>query len=183
MSAPRDQKPVALSPEEWGNRFWKTACRVLVAEARERLEKPSPRRVQAAWLSYRYSHNEDDADVEVDGENMDADWDEPAADWMNAKKAAVHTVMAANSMDMIAAVRSGELLGAMDVNRRGASDVRFWGINVGTPFELYRLRGVPLRDALPLNDFGSRMTRLRDGRQGWALGRRYADSHPFKRVR
>jgi len=35
-----------------------------------------------------------EADIEVDGESMDTDWDEPAADWMTAKKAAVRQVVA-----------------------------------------------------------------------------------------
>ena len=86
-------------------------------------------------------------------------------------------------MDMVAAVRDGEMLGAMDANRRGARDIRFWGIKTGTPFELYLMHDVPVRDALPLNDFGSRATRFRDGKQAWATARRYAETRPFKRVR
>jgi hypothetical protein len=35
-----------------------------------------------------------EADIEVDGESMDTDWDEPATDWMTAKKAAVRSVVA-----------------------------------------------------------------------------------------
>lgn len=175
------------------------SARVLVAQARECLESSSSGRAVASFLSYHgVEHTEslDEADVEVDGESMDADWDEPATDWMNAKKAAVRTVMAcmskqsgapvlaaAASVDMVAAVRGGELLGAMDANRRGAGDVRFWGVKTGTPFDLYRLRDVPVRDAVPLNDFGSRTTRLSGARQAWALARKYAEPRPFKRVR
>lgn len=222
MSSPDDSKPVAATPEEWGRRLWQRAARVLVASAIKRMEEPGA------------------ADEEVDGDDESGSWDEPAAEWMNAKKAAVRKVMAcmindvaslppigarveritlqagaghvyfedgsfvafsiedmmpkqspspcshtaaAGALDMVAAVRGHEMLGALDVNRRGAQDVRFWGVKVGAPFELYRLHEVPMRDAVPLNDFGSRTTRLRDGKQAWALARRYAESQPFKRVR
>lgn len=219
-----DEGLISVSPEQWGCHVWRLVTRELVAEAMRRdkgLEQPGA------------------ADVEDDGT------DESAADWMNAKRAAVraavrtvmgafindtcrlpaigarterielqegmgrvffedgttisfsindlrpkqseppcHLVMAApESVDMVAAVRDGELLGAMDVNRRGARDVRFWGIKAGTPFELYVLHDVPMWDATVLADFGSRITRIRDGRRAWGLARRYAESHPFKRVR
>lgn len=158
MSATDDQEPVA-------RRVWQQAARVLVARAQRRLEQPG-------------------ADLDVDGDDMEADWDENSTGWLEAKRTAVRAVMAAtSSLDMVVAVRGAELLGAVDVNRRGASDVRFWGVKVGTPFDLYRLRDVPLRDAMPLNDFGARTTRLRDARQGWALARKYAERHPFKRIR
>lgn len=94
-----------------------------------------------------------------------------------------HHVAAQTPMDMVAAVRDGELLGAMGAHRRGAQDVRFWAVKVGTPFDLYALHEVPFRDARPLSDFGSRGTRLRDGKRAWMLARRYAESRPFKRVR
>jgi hypothetical protein len=87
------------------------------------------------------------------------------------------------AVDMVAAVRGNELLGAMDARRRGARDVRFWAVQVGSPFDLFELRGVPMREATLLNDFGSRSTRLPDGRRAWALGRRFADSRPFRRAR
>ena len=159
MSSPDDPKPVGVR-----QRFW----RELVARASKRMEEPGA------------------ADVEVDGDDESGSWDEPAADWMNTNKAAVRQAMnksSAGPLDMVAAVRGREMLGALDVNRRGALDVRFWGVKVGVPFELFRLHDVPMRDAVPLNDFGSRSTRLRDGKQAWALARRYAESQPFKRVR
>jgi len=215
---------MSVRPEEWGRYIWKTTARALVSKAMKDMEEPGA------------------ADVEVDGDDESGSWDEPATDWMNAKKAAVrkvmacaindvsnlppigarvkrivlqegvghlyfedgsyvgfsiedmmpkqsptpcgHSVLAApSSMDMVAAVRDGELLGAIDAHRRGAQDVRFWAIKVGAPFDLYALHDVPVRDARPLNDFGSRNTRFRTGEQAWAAARRYAESWPFRRAR
>lgn len=157
MSASRDQEPVAVKERLW---------RELVARATKRLKEPGA------------------ADVEVDGDDESGSWDDPAADWMNTKKGAVRNVMAnPAALDMVAAVRGRHLLGAIDAGRRGAHDVRFWGAQHEAPFELYLLRGVPMRDAVLLADFGSRTTRLRDGSQAWNLGRRYAEARPFKRVR
>lgn len=153
MSSSRDPKSLS---DDAGRRVWRGVARRLVAKAREDMEEPGA------------------ADVDVDGVDESGSWDEPSAEWMNKS---------ASSLDMVAAVHDGELLAAMDSNRRGASDVRFWAIKLGPPFELYRLSNVPMRDALPLNDFGKRVTRFRDGRQAWALARRYADPRPFKRVR
>jgi len=86
---------------------------------------------------------------------------------------------AATTVDMVAAVRRGELLGAMDARKRGASDVRFWGFQVDGPFELYRLEDVPMEMARPLNDF-PRSSRFRNGKQAWQMAKKHA-GRPFKR--
>jgi hypothetical protein len=88
----------------------------------------------------------------------------------------------AETVDMIAAVRDGALLGAMDVGRRGAQDPRFWKLHFDPPFDLHMLRGVPLGIAVPFADFGSRVTRLRNPEQAWAMARQFADPRPLRRV-
>lgn len=192
------------------------------------------------------------ADVEVDGDSEDTDWDEPAADWMDEKKAAVRRVMAclmndaaslpgvgrsvdrivrrvgtvdiyfddgsfvsaqvedpqpqtggvvpkkpggcgcrqascehvaAPEVDLVAAVRGGELLGAVDARKRGADDLRYWRLKVEPPFDLHHLSGVPMAVAVPLTDIGTRSARIRDGRQGWRMARKFAPGRPFKRLR
>lgn len=87
---------------------------------------------------------------------------------------------ASPSVDMVAAVRRGELLGAMDARKHGASDVRFWGFQVDGSFELYRLEDVPMSVARPLNDF-PRSSRFRNGRQAWLEAKKYVKGAPFKR--
>lgn len=185
-----------------------------------------------------------DAAVTVDGEEMDTDWDEPATEWMTAKKAAVrqvlgcmmndaanlpqvgrkinrivqqqgtvdiyfedgsfvsaqvtdplepqtgcgckkahcaHTKEAAPTIDMVAAVWKNELLGAMDVRKHGAKDMRFWGARVDPPFELYMLKDVPMDLARPLNDFPVRASRLQGPRKAWSIARQHADNRSFKK--
>ena len=90
---------------------------------------------------------------------------------------------AKQEIDMVAAMRGRTFLGAMDINRRGSKDVRFWAIKVGVPFDLYLMHDVPMRDAKLFIDFGSNISRLKNGKQAWHLAQKYTDSHPFKRVR
>lgn len=92
-----------------------------------------------------------------------------------------HTA-AAETVDMVAAVRDGEMLGAMDVGRRGSQDPRFWKLHVDAPFDLYMLHDVPLALAVPLADFGTRATRLHDPGQAWVVARRFAEPRPARRV-
>lgn len=96
------------------------------------------------------------------------------------KASCEHRRQAAPTVDMVAAVRRGELLGAMDARKRGASDVRFWGFQVDSPFELYKLEDVPMALARPLNDF-PRSSRFRDGKQAWRIAQKHAQGRPFKR--
>lgn len=91
-----------------------------------------------------------------------------------------HRREATSAVDMVAAVRRGELLGAMDARKRGASDTRFWGFQVEGPFGLYRLEGVPMELARSLNDF-PRSSRLRDGKHAWRAAQKYAEGRPFKK--
>lgn len=94
-----------------------------------------------------------------------------------------HVKLAKHDIDMVAAIRGRALLGAMDINRRGAKDVRFWAIKVGVPFDLYLMHDVPVRDAKLFVDFGSNISRLKNGKQAWYMAQKYLESHPFKRVR
>jgi len=87
-----------------------------------------------------------------------------------------------DTVDMVAAVRDGELLGAMDVGRRGSLDPRFWKLHVDAPFDLHVLRDVPMSLAVPLADFGTRATRLHDPEQAWVVARRFADPRPVRRL-
>lgn len=93
-------------------------------------------------------------------------------------------VMASSSgLDLVAAIHGGELLGAMDGRRRGATDPRFWREKVGRQFDLFVLRDVPMQVARALVDFGSRSSRSYDGRRMWTLGRQFAEARPFKKSR
>lgn len=201
-----------------------------------------------------------DADLEINGVPSKTDWSEPAAEWMEAKQAAVRKVLAclvndaqnlpqigrrvdrivrqtgtadiyfddgsfvsatvsdpqprtsdeaaviesvygvptkakscgckkascvhvANPViNMVGAVRRNELLGAMDVRKRGAKDGRFWSYKIDGPFELYLLEDVPLDLARALTDFPTRTTRLRNGRHAWTVAQQHAVGRPFKRV-
>jgi len=205
--------------------------------------------------AYDEKSDPDEADVEVDGEGENLDWDESATGWMDAKKAAVrHAVAclvndagslpgigrrvervvrqvgtvdiyfddgsfvsatvddpqpstneeqavvdqvygdlprgpamghtgAGPEVDMVAAVRGAEMLAAADARKRGALDPRYWRLRTEGPFDLYRLRGVPMREAVLFSDVGTRTSRLRSARQAWTMARRHADPRPFQRVR
>jgi hypothetical protein len=99
------------------------------------------------------------------------------------KKASDELVKAASPVvDMVAAVRRNELLGAMDVRKSRARDPYMWSIRVGGPLELYVLNDVPMALARTLTDFPGRSSKLRNGRQAWALARQHADPRPFKRL-
>lgn len=47
---------------------------------------------QCPHLAYNQKNKPQEADIEVDGESLGTDWDEPAADWINAKKAALRKI-------------------------------------------------------------------------------------------
>jgi hypothetical protein len=87
-------------------------------------------------------------------------------------------------VDLVAAVRGNELLGAKDSNRMGAKDPGVWMFS-GTeaPFGLFLLTGVPLKLAEKLVDFGTRASRLKDGKTVWKLVKRYSGRNPIKSVR
>lgn len=87
------------------------------------------------------------------------------------------------TVDLVAAVRDQELLGTKDVSRMGAKDPGVWMISgVHGPFGLYLLKNVPLGVAEPLVDFGTRASRIKDGKKIWRLAKKYADPNPFKKV-
>ena len=75
----------------------------------------------------------------------------------------------------------GELLGAMDARRRGATDGALWRLRVASPFDLYVLRGVPRELAREL-DVAPRGVRPRCAREAWTTARRHADPRPLRRV-
>jgi len=93
-----------------------------------------------------------------------------------------HTKQAVPVIDMVAAVFRDELLGAMDIRKRGAKEGRFWSYKIEGPFELYRLEDVPLPLARELTDFPKRSPRLPNSRQAWRRVREFASGRPFKRV-
>ena len=84
------------------------------------------------------------------------------------------------TVDMIAATRGDEFLGAVDSNKAGARSPYYWKVKVDTPFDLWLLRRVPLDLAEQLADFGLPSSRLRRGRDVWRKVRRYAAPRPFK---
>jgi hypothetical protein len=89
---------------------------------------------------------------------------------------------AEEAVDLIAAVRNDEFLGAKDSTSMGAKDASVWQFSVDPPFDLYLLKNVPLDLAEQLVDFGTPAGRLRDGKKVWRMARKYAASRPFKRV-
>jgi hypothetical protein len=194
-------------------------------------------------IAYDEKDDSDPADVEVDGDSEDTDWAEPAADWMDEKKAAVRRVVAClvndpeslpqigrrverivrqvgsadiyfddgsfvsatvsdpqpatheqqavvdeiyrtaqPNVDMVAAVDRRDLLGARDARKHGAKSPRFWAQLVEGPFELFMLRDVPMNLARPLNDFPTRVSRLRNPRQAWDVARKHAEPRSFARL-
>jgi len=87
------------------------------------------------------------------------------------------------TVDLVAAVRDQELMGVKDATRMGAKDPGVWMISgVEGPFGLYMLKNVPLGVAEPLVDFGTRASRIKDGKKVWRLAKKYAAPNPFKKV-
>jgi hypothetical protein len=88
------------------------------------------------------------------------------------------------TVDLVAAVRGEDLLGAKDSTQMGAKDLGVWMFTGHeAPFGLYRLSGVPLRLAEELVDFGTRSSRLKNGKAVWKLVKQYAGPRPFKTAR
>ena len=88
------------------------------------------------------------------------------------------------TVDLVAAVRGGqELLGAKDFSAMGAKDPGIWMISgLDAPFALYKLKNVPIGIAEQLVDFGTRASRIRDGKKVWRLAKKYAAPSAFKKV-
>lgn len=100
-------------------------ARLFVRKAMElELEITEPELIEL-WA--QASEQEDDpqeADLEVDGESMDTDWDEPATDWMTAKKTAVRTVIACLVNDAANLPQIGRRVERI-VRRVGTADIYF----------------------------------------------------------
>jgi hypothetical protein len=88
------------------------------------------------------------------------------------------------TVDLVAAVRGNELLGAKDSSQMGAKTPGVWMFSgAEAPFGLFMLSGVPLKTAEQVVDFGTRGGRLKDGNAVWKLIKRYSARSPFKAVR
>jgi len=90
----------------WQRALWRIAKGVLVQLALNQKDKPQ------------------EADLEVDGEEMDTDWDEPATDWMTAKKAAVRRAIACLLNDAASLPEIGRRVERI-VYRTGTVDIYF----------------------------------------------------------
>lgn len=112
---------------------------------------------------------------------VDQVYGKPAQSGCDCKHA--HCKHAQQIVDMVAAIRDGALLRAMDVTKRGATEPRMWRYLVDGPFDLYLLKDVPLNQAMAFADFGVRGSRFRDGKQAWTAAKRHAESRPIQRVR
>gem|GEM_PF-6127770 len=66
----------------------------------------------------------DDAEVDVDGEEMDTEWDEPAAAWMQVKRAAVRRAIASLVNDPENLPQVGRRVDRI-VRQTGAADIYF----------------------------------------------------------
>lgn len=148
--------------------------------------------MRRALIAYNQEDQPQEADEEVGGDSENTDWDEPSSQWMDQKNGAVRRALArlrnglkraASEVDLVAAVRNGELLGAVDARKHGADDLRYWRLKIEPPFELHRLSAVPLRLAVPFTDIGTRSARLQSAKQGWRMARPFAAGRPFKQLR
>jgi hypothetical protein len=88
------------------------------------------------------------------------------------------------SVSLVVAVNGNELLGAKDSTATGARDTGTWMLSgIDGPFELYLLKHVPLVVAEALVDFGTRVSKIRDGKKVWRLVKKYAKPQtPLKTV-
>lgn len=75
-------------------------------------------------VAYKQKGKPQEADLEVGGEEMDTDWDEPATDWMDEKKAAVRKMVACLMNDAGSLPEIGRRVDRI-VRRVGTVDIYF----------------------------------------------------------